>query len=592
MPSTTTPTPSPSVTPSPSPSPTTTTSSLPTTAPTTAPTMTTSSPVVTSTSTAHAPSAGPAHTVATLTSSPAAPHYTRPLSPRVLTTVPSHVAHSADPTSALMVPVAPRTPSPPPDEHGLAYVVVHPPQPLLPHVPASVLPASWLGVAIGFALVLNGIFIVYLVALLVPFLRRRPRPAGDAHRFSWHFLIPCRDEEAVIADTLHYLTRTFPTAHVWVIDDDSDDGTAVIIQQHIAQSRRVHLVQRRRPQARTGKSDALNAAYRTLGAWLPDEADRSRVVLCVVDADGRPAAGCLDVVAADHLFGRAETAAVQIEVRMINRDDPLPVPDRGPISNHLGRLLVRLQDIEFRAVVSAVQLSRRWMHTVAMGGNGQFMRMSVLDQIAGDQERPWRGSLQEDFEVGMHVLLAGGRTEFTPDTWVDQEALARLGPLLAQRTRWSQGMMQCIRYLRRVWASPHVSSGGVLELTYCLIQPWVQLAATILFPVPWLVLGLHYLRQPELAGQFGADGGWTLLLLYVTAALGQLTVWGLAYRQVCEPAVGFWRAVGYGAAFSILAYISYVATWRAFGRILRRRNGWAKTRRNAELAAGPVVVEA
>jgi cellulose synthase/poly-beta-1,6-N-acetylglucosamine synthase-like glycosyltransferase len=261
------------------------------------------------------------------------------------------------------------------------------------------------------------------------------------------------------------------------------------------------------------------------------------------------------------------------------------VPDRGRAGNWLGRVLVRLQDMEFRAVVSAAQLSRRWVHTVAMGGNGQFMRLTVLDKIAGTDGRPWRGSLQEDFEIGLHALFAGAQTEYTSDTWVDQEALPRLGALLRQRARWSQGMMQCIRYLRQVWGSAHINVSGVLEISYSLVQPWIQLMATIVFPLPWIVLIVNYLRHPVLFSQFGASGGWTMLVLYLTSALLQLAIWGIAYWRRCEPDIGFSRAVGYGVAFAILAYISYAATWRALGRILRRRNGWAKTRRNAELAA-------
>jgi len=43
-----------------------------------------------------------------------------------------------------------------------------------------------------------------------------------------------------------------------VIDDDSDDATATIVGNRAAVSDHVHLVARRRPHARTGKSDALN----------------------------------------------------------------------------------------------------------------------------------------------------------------------------------------------------------------------------------------------------------------------------------------------------------------------------------------------
>lgn len=461
------------------------------------------------------------------------------------------------------------------------------PRPMLPHVPAVLLPYSWLGLAIAIALVLNGVFITYLVTLISLFLRHRRRRPGDPGRFGWHFLIPCRDEEAVIGGTVRYLTEHFPDAHVWVIDDDSEDATASIVQGFARISRNIHLVARKRPDARTGKSEALNAAYRQLSAWVDADpaADRASMIVAVVDADGRPAPGCLDVVAADHLFGKPETGAVQIEVRMINRDDRRPVPHKGRARNALGRVLIRLQDMEFRAVCSAVQLSRRVVHTVAMGGNGQFMRLTVLDEIGGAERRPWRGSLQEDFEIGLHVLLTGSRTEYTPDTYVDQEALPDPGRLLTQRTRWSQGMMQCIRYLPRLWSSSHVTGSGLVELSYCLVQPWVQLGATLLFPLPWLVLGITYLRNPALAGDFGAEGGWSLLVLYVVAAATQLAAWGLVYWWRCDRPIGVLRGIGYGMAFSLLVYLSYLATWRAAFRIVRRKHGWAKTRRNAEFGS-------
>jgi cellulose synthase/poly-beta-1,6-N-acetylglucosamine synthase-like glycosyltransferase len=468
--------------------------------------------------------------------------------------------------------------------HGVPWWLQFPPspEPLLPHVPAAILPYSWLGLAIAVALVLNGVFITYLVTLVGMFVRHKARPHGDSSRFGWHFLVPCRDEEAVIGGTIGYLMRHFPQAHVWVIDDDSEDATASIVKGYAEGNENIHLVARKRPDARTGKSEALNAAYRQMSAWLGPTADRAATIVAVVDADGRLAPGSLDVVAADHLFGNPATGAVQIEVRMINRQDPKPVPSGGVLRNLLGRVLIRLQDIEFRTVCSAVQMSRRVVHTVAMGGNGQFMRLTVLDEIGSLAQRPWRGSLQEDFEIGLHVLLTGSRTEYTPDTHVDQEALPDPGRLVIQRTRWSQGMMQCIRYLPELWRSRHLSASGVLELSYCLVQPWIQLCATLLYPLPWLALAVSYARHPGLAARFGTDGGWTLLGLYVVAALTQLAVWGVVYWRKCERQVGAARAVGLGVAFSLMVYISYLATWRAFFRIARRRNGWAKTRRNAE----------
>jgi cellulose synthase/poly-beta-1,6-N-acetylglucosamine synthase-like glycosyltransferase len=168
---------------------------------------------------------------------------------------------------------------------------------------------------------------------------------------------------------------------------------------------------------------------------------------------------------------------------------------------------------------------------------------------------------------------------------VDQEALPDLGRLVIQRTRWSQGMMQCIRYLPELWRSKYLGTSGLLEISYCLVQPWVVLVSTLLYPLPWITLGVAYLRHPVLAERFGAEGGWTLLAMYLVAALTQLAVWGITYWRKCERPIGALRAVGLGIAFSLMVYISYTATWRAVYRMVRRSNGWAKTRRNAEFTA-------
>ena len=94
----------------------------------------------------------------------------------------------------------------------------------------------------------------------------------------------------------------------------------------------------------------------------------------MIDADGRPAANCLDVIAGGDLFGDPVVGSVQIQVRMMNRDDPRPFPQRGRLVNALGQTLVRLQDLEFRVPISAIQCARRFTKSVGLGGNGQFSR--------------------------------------------------------------------------------------------------------------------------------------------------------------------------------------------------------------------------
>ncbi|MGH3492769.1 MAG: glycosyltransferase family 2 protein, partial [Sciscionella sp.] len=427
-------------------------------------------------------------------------------------------------------------------------------------------------------------FITYVALIVLPYVRRKPGKRGDSTDFEWHFLVPCRDEEAVIGATLTYLRSTFPLGHVWVIDDDSDDRTGGVVRTMRrnggAEDRHIHLVQRYRPHARTGKGDALNAAYRALKSWMGKHSDTDRAVVVVVDADGRPAANCLDVCSARHLFGDSSLGAVQVDVRMVNRD----TPEAGSVGwrKRFGMAMVRMQDLEFRTAIAAIQMSRGYTGTISMGGNGQFTRLAALDSIAGTGGRPWRGSLLEDFELGVQLLTEGWKTGFTLDAWVEQEALYSLRRFLAQRTRWGQGTMQCSRYLRQIWDSPHLSTLGAAEMMYYLAQPWMQLLGSIIYPIPFLLLLGKVASDPVTVWSWFTGGAWILFVVYGCFGLLPFLVWGPIYRAKCSPHSSRWAAIGWGFLYAAYIYTFYITSWRAFSRLISGRNGWAKTRRNTE----------
>jgi cellulose synthase/poly-beta-1,6-N-acetylglucosamine synthase-like glycosyltransferase len=450
-----------------------------------------------------------------------------------------------------------------------------------------------LGVTQALALTMSVAFVTYVCLIVLPYLRHRRGPAGDPARFEWHFMVPCRDEQAVIGGTVRYLRANFPAAHVWVIDDDSDDATAAEV--HRARDRGdpddtfVHLVQRRRPDARVGKGEALNAGYRAVKHWIGRHADADATVVVVVDADGRPAPDCLAVCAARRLFGDPRMGAVQIDVRMLNRG--VPQPGVGRLRRMCGSLLVRMQDLEFRTAIAAIQLSRGITGTISMGGNGQFTRLSALDSIAGPDERPWRGSLLEDFELGVHLLTSGWRTGFSVDTHVDQEGLYSLRRFIAQRTRWGQGTMQCARYLRPIWDSRHLSTLGAAEIMYYLAQPWMQLAGTLVYPIPFVFLGMRAAADPGEVWAWFIGGAWLLFTVYGLFGLLPFLIWGPIYRARCERTGSWWRGLGYGLAYALYIYTFYITSWRALIRLIRGHNGWAKTRRNSEAAVGAVALD-
>jgi 1,2-diacylglycerol 3-beta-glucosyltransferase len=301
----------------------------------------------------------------------------------------------------------------------------------------------------------------------------------------------------------------------------------------------------------------------------------------VIDADGRPAPNCLDVCAGAGMFGDPGVGSVQVQVRMLNRYDRRPFPRRGRLVNALGQTLVRLQDLEFRVPISAIQCTRRLTRSVGLGGNGQFSRLSALDVVAGG-DGPWRGALLEDYELSLHLMMTGHRNEYTQDTWVDQEALPDIRRLVRQRTRWGQGTMQCGAYLRQLWTSRHVSKIGALEATYYLVQPWLQLIGTFVYPVPAIVFVTNYLAGPTAMQAWVVAGGWMILAFYLVVGLGPFVLWGPLYRRRCEPGLGVAAALALGVGYSLFVLIFYVTSWRAFCRILGGRTDWSKTRRNAE----------
>ena len=129
------------------------------------------------------------------------------------------------------------------------------------------------------------------------------------------------------------------------------------------------------------------------------------VIVCVVDADGRLDRHVLEAVD-PYLQRPGGPGPTQIGVRMYNRR---------------AGTAARLQDMEFVVYGDIFQCARRFIGSVGMGGNGQFMRLSALDSLGED---PWSDSLTEDLDLGVRLLARG----------LDQPALHHGGGRPAGRT--------------------------------------------------------------------------------------------------------------------------------------------------------------
>lgn len=380
-----------------------------------------------------------------------------------------------------------------------------------------------------------------------------------------YFLVPCLNEEAVIGQTVAALlepdtTRADSSAvvdsRIVVIDDGSDDATGEIARA--AGEGRVTVLNRRLPDARQGKGAALNHGF---GHIMADVAARDldidRVLIVVMDADGRLSDGAVDEVVP--LFDDPDVGGVQLAVRIRNRTD---------------NFLLRFQDHQFWTLSSLTQFGRIVTGTVSLGGNGQFTRLRAL---IGLESGPWSSSLTEDLDLTVRLAMAGWRLTSTPRAAVDQQGVAKVGPLVRQRTRWYQGHMMAGRHLPDVLSSPNMSHASAMEVCLYLLVPWI-------FDLPWSILYHLVILQVVLAipaAELFPGDGWTLLAQVVIGYL--LGFWpalitaGLAKAR--DPKMSIRRSLELGHCFIITNYLSYACTWRALWRMVRGRNGWTKTSR-------------
>lgn len=379
------------------------------------------------------------------------------------------------------------------------------------------------------------------------------------------FLVPCLNEELVIGASLNRLMAlSGENLAVLVIDDGSDDATADIVGRYADHDSRVRLLRRRPPQARQGKGAALNAAYRHLrsAALITDhERTSDQIVVVVVDADGRLQPDALGVVAP--LFSDPRIAAVQVGVRMYNRD---------------AGWLARMQDMEFLVFTEIFQRARQRYGNAGLGGNGQFVRLSALECLGHE---PWTDYLTEDLDMGLRLQARGWRTGFTPATFVSQEGLTALRPLIRQRTRWYQGHLQCWSRLAELLKCRRLSVGRVVDLIIYLVSPVTVLLITLsliafLPRAAFVALTQWDATADALVAHNGLLLWWYLVVLAIIPLTAYI-YWRASRRA--SPDITLPRALGYAALFSLYAYVWLPVGWRATWRLLRGDRSWAKTLR-------------
>ncbi len=375
-----------------------------------------------------------------------------------------------------------------------------------------------------------------------------------------YLMIPCLNEEAVIESTLKSLLKSAPeNLRIYVIDDASTDNTAEIVKGF--KDKRVHLFRRKKPDAQTGKGNALNACYCHIAEKLnTTNLNPNEVLIGVFDADAHIADDHYTII--KKYFHDPEVGAVQSRIKMAETKN----------------LLQKMQNYEFQVEITAIQNSREYMDSVCLGGNGQYMRFSTLRSLDGS---PWGTCLLEDFEIGLKVLLKGWGTKFAIETEVEQQALKSYRYFIKQRSRWVQGNIQSLAYCKDIFKSK-VSKVTKLDLCYFLSQSWNGLIGIFLsiFYAAMLIMAVHvvfFAGNPLTASQ-----SQSIILLITIIALNYLPsfilyLWKCSYMN----RRGEWKQDLICLLFNpVYRVMMYPAILLAFKRQFLGQKGWIKTKRN------------
>ena len=309
------------------------------------------------------------------------------------------------------------------------------------------------------------LYYVYICVLTVFVNSPHARKTGAPdHRFI--FMVPCRNEEAVIGVTIERLLEIdYLQKQVLIINDGSTDrieevtlgfgGAAVEVVSTVEPGR--------------GKGEALNVGYWHILDILREEgaADYATIIIGILDAEGQQTLNICRAV--EPFFDDPPVGAVQGAVRIANADS---------------NLIAACQDIEFTGFSQAIQKGRDRLGSVGLGGNGQFTRLSALSSLS--LENPWNRSLTEDLDIGVRLILEGWRVRFCSDAHVAQQGVEKVRPLVVQRVRWMQGHYSTWEYIPALLRNRNIPLRTRLDNTAYLLlgmTPFLVLASIVGRPV-------------------------------------------------------------------------------------------------------------
>jgi cellulose synthase/poly-beta-1,6-N-acetylglucosamine synthase-like glycosyltransferase len=356
-------------------------------------------------------------------------------------------------------------------------------------------------------------------------------------------LVPCHNEEKVIASTLRaLLALEYPgnKLEIVLINDGSTDRTVEEIVPFLERCP-VRLVEVPAGLSARGKAAALNYGLDFI----------TKPIIAIYDADNRPEPGALRLLVEELVLDPTLGAAVGF-YRVINRN-----------KNLLTRFL-NIEGIGFQWILQA----GRWMlmRFVTLPGTNYVIRRELLTSLGG-----WDSTaLTEDAEMTIRVYQAGSHIKFVPSSVSWEQEPETLPVWFRQRNRWVRGHNHlCRRYAGQLLrARPRRIAW---ELLYSLFLYYIFFFAIIVSDLLFLLSLVGWVR-------ITVPGPYTLLWLFAFCTFVLQLVIALSHEPGEDSALNILLAATMYFSYCQL-WIPLVAgaLWDDF--VVHRPMHWAKTER-------------
>jgi cellulose synthase/poly-beta-1,6-N-acetylglucosamine synthase-like glycosyltransferase len=389
-----------------------------------------------------------------------------------------------------------------------------------------------------------------------------PRRAGpmlsDAELPTYSVLVSLYHEVAAVpglVDALQNLDYPREKLDIKFVTEPDDVETRAAIEAHrLGPQFEIFVAPAGEPRT---KPKALNAA-------LPFARGSFTVIY---DAEDRPEPDQLRRALEAFRQGGADLACVQASLTIDNAAD-----------NWLTGFFAAEYAGHFDVFLPALALFEQ---PLPLGGSSNHFRTQVLRDVGAWD--PY--NVTEDADLGLRLARFGYRTS-TIDSATYEEAPARFGPWLKQRTRWFKGWMKTWLVHMREPLRLRREIGTAAFITVHLIVGGNVLGALV-HPLLLLLVGLSMFRDAPILGAAEPTAFFAVMAVagYFASALPCLV--GLARRGLIRYAAVLPRMPVYWLMLSL-------AAWRALYQLIRDPYRWEKTEhglaRTSRMTKRPSVI--